>query len=158
MKRLWNRADYPVWSLSSYDPAGQQHNMNICTYAMPACLEPKEYMIAVYHNTHTHELLQKHPYMLMQLLSPEHHDVVRRFGFQSGKTKSKFNRLKHTVSYTDENFAYMEDVRGIWYGEVLDWMSAADHDIARVRILWSKNLHSGDPLLISELKDRGIIR
>jgi len=87
MKKLWNRPDYPVWSISTHAPEEALHNMNICTYAIAATMKPKEFMVAIYHNTYTHKLARRHPYILMQLLAKEHHDIVRRFGFQSGRNK-----------------------------------------------------------------------
>lgn len=42
MKRPWNLANVPVYSLATY--AGQKVNMNICTYVSAVNMKPKRYI------------------------------------------------------------------------------------------------------------------
>jgi flavin reductase (DIM6/NTAB) family NADH-FMN oxidoreductase RutF len=69
-RRPWNRVNQQVYSLSTCDSKGNI-NMNIVTYATPATLKPKSYVIAVYRGTKTHSNLFNKPnaHFLLQGLS-----------------------------------------------------------------------------------------
>jgi flavin reductase (DIM6/NTAB) family NADH-FMN oxidoreductase RutF len=95
MRKLWNRPDWPVWSLVTTDEAGQP-NFNICTYVVPVSMEPKLMTIAIYNGTKTLANLEATPTqpVLLQLLTEELAPVVRVCGQQSGHKVDKLTRLQ----------------------------------------------------------------
>jgi len=84
-RRPWNRVNQQVYSLSTCDSKGNI-NMNIVTYATPATLKPKSYVIAVYHGTKTHANLFNKPntHFLLQGLSSAQTNQIRTLGQKSG--------------------------------------------------------------------------
>ena len=102
MRKIWNRSNQQVWSLSTADVAGQG-NMNIATYVSSVSMEPKMIMVAVYHNTKTHKNLSTSKRFLLQLLSEELAPVVRVCGHLSGTKIDKISRLKkrYEIGYLD---------------------------------------------------------
>ncbi len=66
-QKPWNRVDQPVYSISSL--ADGKPNMNICTYAVPVSLKPKQFMVAVYHGTRTLTNVWAYPEFLLHYLS-----------------------------------------------------------------------------------------
>ena len=82
MKRPWNLANIPVYSLATYD--GQKVNMNICTYVSAVSMKPKRYIVAVYHQTKSLENILKSKTAVLQVLSKEHISLVNVLGKKSG--------------------------------------------------------------------------
>ena len=62
--------DVPVYSLVTYD--GEKVNMNICTYVTAVSMKPKQYVVAVYHNTRSLQNLLESKSVVLQLLHRSH--------------------------------------------------------------------------------------
>lgn len=88
-KNPWNRVDQPVYSISS--AANGAVNMNICSYATPISMKPKRYIVAIYRNTRTLELVQQNPEFVLQFLTRSQYTLVNLLEKKSG---SKINKLK----------------------------------------------------------------
>lgn len=82
MRRPWNLANLPVYSLATY--AAEKVNMNICTYVSAVSMDPKRYVVAVYHNTRSLENLQRSKVAVLQLLGRQHLSLVNVLGKKSG--------------------------------------------------------------------------
>jgi flavin reductase (DIM6/NTAB) family NADH-FMN oxidoreductase RutF len=87
MKRPWNLADLPIYSLATYD--GEKVNMNICTYVSAVSMKPKRYMVAVYHDTQSLDNILKSKTAVLQLLGKEHISLVNVLGKKSGQLYDK---------------------------------------------------------------------
>ena len=82
-----------MYSLATY--LSGTVNMNVCTYVTAISMKPKQYAVAVYHNTHTLDRLDKSASAVLQLLSKDQIGLVRKLGKQSGKTVDKQRWLEN---------------------------------------------------------------
>lgn len=155
-KKLWNRADWPVWSLSTIDKDGVP-NMNICTYVVPVSMDPKGFVVALYENTKTLSNVQDSMKGYLQLLSQDQKRLVKKFGTKSGNEKAKLDRFRGGLIYKD-NYAILEECLG--YAELeFDYVhEGGDHVIGYARVVSSKNLNLGEVMTTHFLKDEKIIR
>jgi len=90
MKRPWNIIDSPIYSLQTVDEKGKI-NMNICTYVTAVSMKPKIYAIAIDYNTLTYKNDKNSNQFVLQLLSKNQIELVKKFGKKSGY---KFNKDK----------------------------------------------------------------
>ena len=90
MKRPWNIIDSPIYSLQTVDRNGKI-NMNICTYVTAVSMKPKIYAIAIDYNTLTYKNVKNSNQFVLQLLSKNQIELVKKFGKKSGY---KFNKDK----------------------------------------------------------------
>jgi len=155
-RKLWNRADWPVWSLSTIDEQGI-HNMNICTYVVPVSMEPKGFVVALYDNTKTLANVQHSKKGYLQLLSQDQKKIIKRFGSNSGFKKEKLKNLKDPLVEVDGHMILAECMG---YVELLfDHMhEGGDHVLGYARVISSKNLNLGDVMTTHFLKEQKIIR
>ncbi len=153
-KRPWNRVDGPVYSLSTKDDLVA--NMNICTYVTAVSLKHKKYMISVYKNTKTLKNLQKTNCALLQFLSKKQIGYVTRFGKQSGFTRDKLKKLQPELSYLN-GYAYLKDSLAVIELRVDDFIDVGDHILAVCSVGFYKNISRGEPLMLSDLRKKGLI-
>ncbi|MCD8495002.1 MAG: flavin reductase family protein [Candidatus Pacebacteria bacterium] len=101
MRKIWNHAPYPVWSLVTRDEKGDAH-MNICTYVTPISMHPKEFIIGVYYGTATYDHVVRDRRACLQLLSKDQIAYVPLLGKKSAKKTSSQNAKQEnnrTYSY-----------------------------------------------------------
>lgn len=159
MRKIWNRAPSPVWSLSTRDENGKG-NMNICTYVSSISMQPKMMMVAVYHHTKTLENLKRTPQALLQLLTADHTDIIHLLGRQSGTAIDKLVRLakKHELDSYNQ-LSYMKDCAGYMELQIVEWREVGgDHLLGVAEVVSSKNLREAPILTTDYLKEKGIIR
>lgn len=94
-KKPWNRVDQPVYSISSAHNA--EVNMNICSYATPVSMKPKRYIVAIYKNTKTLELIKQNPQFLLQILAEDQYKLINLLGKKSGFHMNKIEKIKEPV-------------------------------------------------------------
>lgn len=159
MRKLWNRPDDAVWSLSTMSEKGVA-NMNICTYVTAVSLEPKLMMVAVYKNTKTLENVSIGKTVLLQLLPQDLAPVVRVCGQMSGKKIDKISRLKKRYDLLEENaLYYFSEAAGFMVLEVEQLIeTCGDHDLMVGKVVKAKNLHDKDILTTTYLKTEKYIR
>ncbi len=159
MRKLWNRAEAAVWSLSTRSREGVP-NMNICTYVTAISLEPKLIMVAVYKHTQTHENIIIGETVLLQLLSTELAPVVRICGRLSGKDVDKIARLKKRYELESEgDLWYLKDAAGFMELQVEQFIpTSGDHDLLVGRVSKAKNLQDRTILTTTYLKSNGYVR
>ncbi|MFN5169269.1 MAG: flavin reductase family protein [Cyclobacteriaceae bacterium] len=153
-QKPWNRVDQPVYSISSF--AHGKSNMNICTYAVPVSLKPKQFIVAVYHGTRTLTNVQANPEFLLQYLTRSQARLVNLLGKKSGDRIDKMKRLSDEVAVYN-GFHYLRKSMAFVHLRVLSWMPAGDHDCALCEVVAYKNLNDSPPLTLRELKKQGII-
>lgn len=159
MRKLWNRSDLAVWSLSTLSPTGVA-NMNICTYVTAVSLEPKLMLVAVYKDTQTLENVRVGERVLLQLLTEVLAPAVRVCGQQSGKTVDKIKRLAKRQTLNDiSGLYYFEKAAGYTELQVEQLIeTSGDHHLLVGRVLTSKNLHDDKILTTTYLREQGYIR
>jgi|AntAceMinimDraft_5_1070358.scaffolds.fasta_scaffold132198_1 flavin reductase (DIM6/NTAB) family NADH-FMN oxidoreductase RutF len=158
MRKLWNYAPYPVWSLSTVDDKSKP-NMNICSYVSPISMKPKEFMVAIYYNTKTLENIRLHKRGFLQLLSVNQTHLVRTLGKKSSLIVNKMKRvLEKEVIIPVGDYALLAESIGyieIEFYELLE--TSADHVVGLARVVSSRNLNEIEPLNIGHLQGKGII-
>ena len=159
MRKLWNRPDDAVWSLSTMSEKGVA-NMNICTYVTAVSLEPKLIMVAVYKNTQTLKNVSIGKTVLLQLLTEDLAPVVRVCGQMSGKNIDKISRLKKRYELLEENdLYYFKEAAGFMLLEVEQLLeTSGDHDLLVGKVVKAKNLHDKPTLTTTYLKEQKYIR
>jgi len=159
MRKLWNRAPFAMWSLSTIDKDGKG-NMNICGYVTSVSMQPKIMLLAVYHHTKTLQNLKHEPRALLQLLTKDHVDIIHTCGRQSGNTVDKIAKVakSHDIAY-HQGLPYLKDCAGFMELAITDLREVGgDHLLATAEVVLSKNLVD-EPILTSDyLKEKGIIR
>lgn len=155
-RKLWNRADWPVWSLSTIDEEGQ-YNMNICTYVVPVSMEPKGFVVALYNGTKTLDNVLQSRYGILQLLSQEQKSLVRRFGYSSGHTKKKLSNLRESLLEINGH-AVLDSCLGYTELRFVSLTPGGDHMIGYGEVVSHKNLADGEPMTTHFLKEQKIIR
>lgn len=153
-QKPWNRVDQPVYSISSL--ADGKPNMNICTYAVPVSLKPKQFIVAVYHGTRTLTNVRANPEFLLQYLSRSQAKWVNLLGKKSGNRIDKMKRLNDELAVYN-GFLYLKKSMAFVHLRVLSWMPAGDHDCALCEVVAYQNLNESTPLTLRELKKQGII-
>lgn len=159
MRKLWNRPDLAVWSLSTNDRAGKG-NMNICTYVTAVSMNPKLMMVAVYHSTKTRKNIQLGSTVILQLLSESLAPAVRVCGQQSGNSIDKITRLKKRFRLQEHNgLYYFSDACGFMELRITDVHEVAgDHTLVTGEVIFSKNLYAVPVLTTTYLKENKITR
>jgi len=157
MRKPWNRVDLPVYSVSSTD--GTRHNMHICTYVSAVSMQPKRYLVALYHGTLTLELVERSGSFLLQLLASDQYSLVRLLGQQSGHERDKIQVLrKRDLIVPHKKQFYLKDALALLDCKVLDSMEGGDHKLFLCDVSAYLNLREGDPLTTAILRNKGIIR
>ncbi len=159
MRKLWNRSALPVWSLVTKDVTGKI-NMNICTYVSAVSMEPKLMMVAVYHNTKTHDNCVVGSEVLLQLLSSDQAKLVRLLGQTTGRVKDKITLLKKRELLSQyKDWSHLTEAAGFVVGTIESLIAVGgDHDLAIVRVTAHKNLRETLPLTTEILRAEGLIR
>lgn len=139
-RRPWNRVSQQIYSLSTLDAQGQI-NMNIVSYATPATLKPKSYVIAVYRGTKTHQNLfdtGAHKHFLLQGLSMGQIKHVRSLGQKSGLKYDKPRYLaKQDLQYFKYNgneYGYLPDCAFVLLCKLTRIIKYGDHDLITAEI------------------------
>ena len=155
-KKPWNRVDQPVYSISSaYNGVV---NMNICSYVTPVSMKPKRYIVAVYKNTKTLELIKQNPNFLLQILTEDQYRLINLLGKKSGFRINKIEKIKEPVEFYNDSFAYLSRSLAYLHLHVLAWLDGGDHWCALCDVVSYKNLNHGKPLTLEFLKKKKIIR
>jgi flavin reductase (DIM6/NTAB) family NADH-FMN oxidoreductase RutF len=155
MKRPWNLADLPIYSLATYD--GQKVNMNICTYVSAVSMKPKRYMIAVYHNTQSLDNILKSKTAVLQLLGKEHISLVNVLGKKSGQLFDKQAYLikkKQLGVWNDKKVlsgcAGLMEIEKLWSKE------AGDHTMFLFDVKRFQTNHE-NILMLDDLREKGLV-
>lgn len=155
--RPWNQPNLPVYSLSTLDPDTDTPNMNICTYVSAITMDTKRFMIGVYKGTKTYENLTKTDSAILQILSKDNLNLVRKLGKTSGKDSNKLKSLKDRLS-THKNLAYLKDCTSFMHLKTTDIFEVGDHDIWVMEVIKSKSVNDPKDILYTyDLKQAKII-
>jgi flavin reductase (DIM6/NTAB) family NADH-FMN oxidoreductase RutF len=138
--------------------------MNIVTYATPATLKPKSYVIAVYRNTKTHSNLFNKPntHFLLQGLSSVQTKQIRTLGQKSGLKYDKVKYLtKQNLQYYElknESYGYLPDCGFVLLCKLTNSIKHGDHDLITADVVKIIADNKEAKLLTTqELIDKGII-
>jgi len=162
-RRPWNRVSQQIYSLSTLDTKGQI-NMNIVSYATPATLKPKSYVIAVYRGTKTHSNIFNKPntHFLLQGLSSPQAKHIRTLGQKSGLKYDKAKYLaKQGLEFYELNsvsYGYLPDCGFVLLCKVTNSIKYGDHDLITAEVVKIVADNKDAKLLTTqELIEKGII-
>lgn len=156
MKRPWNLANIPVYSLATYD--GDKVNMNICTYVSAVSMKPKRYMVAVYHQTKSLENISKSKTVVLQILGKEHISLVNVLGKKSGLRYDKHTYLtkkKRLGMWKDK--PVLTQCAGLLELEKLWLKDAGDHVIFLFEVKDFQSNHE-NVLMLDDLREKKLVR
>ncbi len=154
-KKPWNRIDAPVYSISTYNEV--KNNMNICTYVTAISMHPKNFIVGIYKNTCTLYNVQLYPKFVLQLLSEKQYNLIKLLGKTTGMNSNKISKIKAKLIKWNE-FDILEDAIAIIEMEVSEWIDAGDHWAVLCSVKSYKNLNDHEPLMLSTLRSKNIIR
>jgi len=162
-RRPWNRVSQQIYSFSTLDAKGKI-NMNIVSYATPATLKPKSYVIAVYRGTKTHANVFNvaNTNFLLQGLSLPQAKHVRTLGQKSGlkydKTKYLSKQNLEYYEYNGQNYGYLPDCGFVLLCKLTSSIKYGDHDLitAEVQKIVADN-NSAKLLTTDDLIEAGLI-
>ena len=157
MKKPWNLANIPVYSLATYD---QQHkvNMNLCTYVSAVSMHPKLFAIGVYQNTRTLMNLRTSETAILQWLNPSHLSVAKHLGFESGKDFDKEIYLsKKNFLVEWEGNSILKNLSAIAHLKRISSMVTGDHELFIFEVLKAKTFQN-DLLYLNHLREKKWIR
>lgn len=138
--------------------------MNIVTYATPATLKPKSYVIAVYRGTKTHSNIFNKPntHFLLQGLSSAQTNQIRTLGQKSGLKYDKVKYLaKQNLQYYELNsqsYGYLPDCGFVLLCKLTNSIKYGDHDLITADVVKIVSDNKEAKLLTTqELIEKGII-
>ncbi len=157
MRRPWNIINSPVYSLATY--ANGKLNMNICTYVTAISMQPKQYAIAVYYDTQTLINLGNQSTCILQLLSQEQANLVRKLGKQSGTKIDKQAWLEKN-QYLDywQDYAVLANSCAYLKLELINRVNTGgDHELFYFTVTQYKAQSDHNILMFQDLVDANII-
>ena len=166
MKKPWNLVNVPVYSIATM-PEGTV-NMNICTYVSAVSMKPKRYMVAIYHNTKTHEIASQTGIFVLQLLSESQYGLVKNFGQKSGIQFDKHAFLMRKNKLKDQNNPYslidwedhmiLKNSVAVLKLKAIQIIPAGDHDMFLCDVISHENLNDAPILDLDVLRSKKLIR
>ncbi len=166
MRKPWNLPSYPVYSLLTENTHRDDSqiglfsefpkNMNVMTYVIPVSMQPKYYIIALYHGTESLSNWQMSHRGILQILAPEHSSLVRVLGKKSGKSYDKMAYLAKkwflTWEYHLVDIAWYIELEEIEHLPSHGW----DHELYLCRVVSSRS-YSEEVLTTEILIKEGVI-
>lgn len=139
MQRPWNLPNLPVYSLATYWEGTV--NLNICTYVSAVSMQPKLYMIAIYHHTETLQRMLQTNEAVLHLLEARQHFLVRTLGKKSGTTFNKQQWLQNKYLLTEwNNLTVLKEAAAyVHLQKVNNITTPGDHTLFLFRVLHAKS-------------------
>lgn len=156
MKRPWNLANVPIYSLATYN--GPHVNMNICMYVSAVSMKPKRYMVAVYHQTQSLQNIHHNKIAVLQLLGKQHLFLVNPLGKKSGRHYDKeayLGRKKSLEVWNGKNV--LTNCAGLMEAENIWSKDAGDHTIFLFDIKRFRTNHE-NVLMLDDLRQSKLVR
>ncbi|MCX8009021.1 MAG: flavin reductase [Patescibacteria group bacterium] len=147
MRRLWNRSNPALYSLSTISSDGIP-NMNICTWVTKISFQPVYFLVSIDLHSKTYENIISSPRFLLQLLSKDAKRYVKKLGYTSGKNGNKLIGIplkKYRELYV------LPECLGFMELSVVDKISFGDHCQFICSLLSHKTLQDGEPLRLLDV-------
>lgn len=157
-KKPWNRTNQPVYAICSGN--GDAFNMHIISYVTPISMQPKQYVVGIYHHAKTLELIEQHPVFILQLLDEKQSNLIQLLGKQSGHTINKLERLRKRKLISEWNgYPILKDALSVIQLKVSASLEGGgDHKVFLCDVMAYKNINEGTPLTLDYLREKKIIR
>jgi len=156
MKKPWNLPDLPVYSLATAGENG--FNMNICTYVSAVSMQPKRFMVAVYHGTRSLENMYASEQAVLQLLTTPQVGLVRTLGKKSALRFDKQTWLRKKNVLTEwQSFTVLRDAAAWMLLQKLWHQDAGDHVIFLFDVIKHKVNNPDNIMTLHTLRQHKII-
>jgi len=122
-------------------------------------MQPKQYVVGIYHGTKTLELVEKNPVFILQLLSEKQYPLIRLLGQQSGHRINKIEKLQKRGLITEWNhFPVLKEALALLQLKIISTFEGGDHRGFLCDVLAYKNVHEGKSLTLDYLRGKKLIR
>ena len=156
-KKPWNRINSPVYSISSAQ--GTSYNMNICTYTTAVSMHPKQFIVAIYEDTKTLELVKQSNRLVLQLLAESQYRLIPLLGQKSGNKIDKIARLeKRSLISEWQGFKMLKEALAVMELKIINSFAGGDHQLFLCELVAYKNLNEGEALCLDTLRAHQLIR
>jgi flavin reductase (DIM6/NTAB) family NADH-FMN oxidoreductase RutF len=133
--------------------------MHIISYVTPISMQPKQYIVGIYHGTKTLELVEKKPVFILQLLDEKQSNLIPLLGKQSGHTINKLERLRKRKLLAEWNgFPILKEALSVIQLKISATLEGGDHKVFLCDVMAYKNFNEGTPLTLDYLREKKIIR
>lgn len=119
-------------------------------------MQPKRFIVAIYKNTLTLELVKQQQQFVLQFLAQEQYKTVALLGKKSGYSLNKISKLKEPLA-TFQEFTILANCLAIVHLNILEWFDGGDHWCTLCEVKSYKNLNEGNPLTLDYLREKKII-
>ena len=155
-KRLLKYKNYDVHSITTATPDGRK-NANIATWVMQTAMGGTHLVVALYKPDYTIELVRESGLLNVNLLATDQTNLIRKLGWQSGRTKDKFKNLPYALD--NRGCPYLTEAIGYAQCQLLHTTDAGDHELFICRVLKQVVLHPEKEVLTNQfLIERKIVR
>lgn len=156
-KKPWNRINATVYSVST--AYGTSYNMNICTYVTAVSMQPKKFIVAIYNDTKTLELVKQSNCFVLQLLAESQYRMIPLLGQKSGKKIDKLARLEKRGLTNDwRGYKILKDALAVMELKIINSFAGGDHQLFLCDLVAYKNLNEGEALSLDILRAKQLIR
>jgi flavin reductase (DIM6/NTAB) family NADH-FMN oxidoreductase RutF len=156
VKKPWNIINLPVYSLATYQ--GNTVNMNICTYVSAVSLAPKQFMVAVYHQSKSLENITNSKRAILQLLHKSHIRQVNTLGKKSGAKydKDRYLRKYNHLQYW-KGYEVLRNASALILVEKQWSRITGDHTLFLFNVVASQTFNH-EILTLDDLREKKLIR
>jgi len=123
---------------------------------MPCNLRRVQLLVATWHGSFTHELIERAGIAALHVLGPEHASLIELFGHNSSRTVDKFASVRWRPGLTGA--PVLEECLGYIEGRVTKSMDCGDHSVRLIEPMhaWWRDRGDEESLLSPQLRRLGI--
>lgn len=130
--KVFYNLSYGMYIVSTWDAAHGRPTGCVANSIMQITSTPATVAISLNHNNYTRDCIQSSSRLTVSILSegtdPE---LIRQFGFSSGRDRAKFEGVPHTMR---DGLATVDDSCGWFSGKVINHMETATHTVFLVEV------------------------
>lgn len=142
------KVGYGLYVLTAASQDGSSDNGCIINTVMQVTSEGKiKFLISVNKNNYTLDMILKSRVFNVSLLTTETpFELIKRFGFQSGRDTDKFDGFKHTAK-SENGALYLTEYANAYISfKLLDTVDCDSHTVLVAEVTDAKNLSDKDSL------------
>jgi flavin reductase (DIM6/NTAB) family NADH-FMN oxidoreductase RutF/rubredoxin len=131
------KISYGLYIVTSLD--GDKINGQCCNTFFQITSDPARVAVGINKSNYTHQFIENSGKVGIGILGQTGHDLVRNFGYRSGRDSNKFEGISYTKGET--GVPIITDCIAFLEGQVVDKMDCGTHTLFLIDVL-SGDLHS----------------
>lgn len=156
-RKLLKLKNYDIHSICSFDPDTGKLNANIAMWVMASSLDGKLVTIALENGDYTLELIQKTPFLTVNLLAEQQTRLINKLGRRSGRQTDKFKNLAYGLD--SRNCPFLRECIGYLSCEAKAFYPSGDHTLVLCEIVSQKVLHPElNSMSLNFLREKKLVR